>query len=214
MQLIFGLLVLLIATLISGWAHLNALNTLLNFFGSIWLIALVVIFAPEIRHILSKIGQLHSLAYLYRPTGPSTIDEVVTAARLLSEKNYGALMVVTRDTQLGTIVDTGTVLNAKISYQLIVTIFTHNTPLHDLAVVISGDNIVAANCLLPLSDSQDLDRSFGSRHRAAAGITEETDAVVVVVSEETREISVAVDGRIIRNISPAELRNNLISLLA
>ena len=213
-QLIFGLMVLLAAMFISHWAQLNALNALLNFFGSVWLIAIVVIFAPELRHILSKIGQLHSLNIFYRPAGHNVLDEVVTAARLLSEKDFGAIMVMTRDTQLGMIVDTGTLLNSTVTYQLLVTIFTPGSPLHDLAVVIRGENLVAANCLLPLSDSQDLDRALGSRHRAAVGITEETDAVVVVVSEETREISIAVDGKLIRNLSPAELRNNLISLLS
>ena len=178
------------------------------------MIAIVVIFAPELRHILSKIGQLHSLNIFYRPAGHNVLDEVVTAARLLSEKDFGAIMVMTRDTQLGMVVDTGTLLNSTVTYQLLVTIFTPGSPLHDLAVVIRGENLVAANCLLPLSDSQDLDRALGSRHRAAVGITEETDAVVVVVSEETREISIAVDGKLIRNLSPAELRNNLISLLS
>jgi len=213
-QLIFGLMVLLAAMIISHWTQLNALNALLNFFGSVWLIAIVVIFAPELRHILSKIGQLHSLNIFYRPAGHNVLDEVVTAARLLSEKDFGAIMVMTRDTQLGMVVDTGTLLNSMVTYQLLVTIFTPGSPLHDLAVVIRGENLVAANCLLPLSDSQDLDRALGSRHRAAVGITEETDAVVVVVSEETREISIAVDGKLIRNLSPAELRNNLISLMS
>ena len=214
MQLVFGLLVLLASAFISDWAQLNALNALINFFGSVWLIAIVVIFAPEIRNILSKIGQLHSRSFFYRPAGISVVDEVVTASRLMSEKNYGALMVLTRDTQLGMVVDTGTILNANVTYQLLVNIFTPGSPLHDLAVVISGERLVAANCLLPLSDSQALDRSHGSRHRAALGITEDNDCIVVVVSEETRAISVAVDGKLIRNLSPAELRNNLISLMS
>ncbi|MFC1508992.1 diadenylate cyclase CdaA [Candidatus Omnitrophota bacterium] len=214
MQLIFGLLVLLAAAYISEWAQLNALNKLLNFFGSVWLIAIVVIFAPEIRHILSKIGQLHSLTVFYRTNVSNVIDEVVTAARILSEKNFGALMVLTRDTQLGLVVDTGTLLNSSVTYQLLVTIFTPGSPLHDLAVVIGEERIIAANCLLPVSHSLEIDRSLGSRHRAAVGITEETDTVVVVVSEETREISIAVDGKLIKNLSPALLRNNLISLMS
>ena len=112
------------------------------------------------------------------------------------------------------VVDTGTQINADVGYQLLVSIFTPGTPLHDLAVVVRGDRIAAANCLLPLSESRNIDRALGSRHRAAVGITEETDAIVVVVSEETREISLAVDGKLIRNLSPAELRSNLISLLS
>ncbi|MCE5251700.1 diadenylate cyclase CdaA [bacterium] len=214
MQLIFGLLVLLAAAVISNWAHFKALNALISFFGSVWLIGIVVIFAPDLRRLLIQIGQWHVVSAFYRPTGKQVLDEIVTAARVLSEKKFGAIMVITRETQLGTVVDTGRNLEAEVSYQLLVTIFTPGSPLHDLAVIIRGDHIVAANCLLPLSDSQEIDRALGSRHRAALGITEETDAVVVVVSEETREISIARDGKLIRNLSPAELRTNLISLLS
>ena len=214
MQLITGLLILLAASFVAGWAKLNALNTLIHFFGSVWLISIVVIFAPEFRRLLIQIGRWRVIGVFYHHPEQKSIEEVVTAARRLSEKQFGALIVMTRNTQLGTVVDTGTILKADISHQLLVSIFTPNTPLHDLAVIVRGDRITAANCLLPLSESRDLDRSLGSRHRAALGITEETDAVVVVVSEETRAISIAVDGRLIRNLSPAELRNNLISLLS
>ena len=214
MQLIIGLMILLIASFISDWAQLRTLNQILKFFGSVWLIGIVVIFAPELRRLLIEIGQWRAVSIFYRPTGQKVLDEVVTAARLLSEKNYGALIVLTRDTQLGVVVDTGKILNAEVSYQLLVNIFTPGSPLHDLAVVIRGDRISAANCLLPLSESRSIDRALGSRHRAALGITEETDAVVVVVSEETRQITIALDGKLIRNLSPAELRSNLISLMS
>jgi len=214
MQLIAGLMILLAASFVAGWAKLNALNTLIHFFGSVWLISIVVIFAPELRRLLIQIGRWRLVGIFYRQHEQRSIEEVVTAARRLSEKQYGALIVITRNTQLGTVVDTGTPLNAEISHQLLVSIFTPGTPLHDLAVIIRGDRIAAANCLLPLSESADIDRSLGSRHRAALGITEETDAVVVVVSEETRIISLAVDGKLMRNLSPSELRNNLIYLLS
>ena len=115
---------------------------------------------------------------------------------------------------IGVVVDSGTPVNSEVSYQLLVTIFTPTSPLHDLAVVIRGDRISAANCLLPLSESRDIDRSLGSRHRAALGISEETDAIAVVVSEETRVISLAVEGKLIQNLSPAELRTNLISFMS
>lgn len=214
MQLIIGLMVLLISALVAGWLNLRALATFINFFKSVWLIGIVVIFAPELRRLLIQIGTWRSIGFLTRQNEQHSIDEVVTASRILSEKNNGALIVMTRETQLGIVVDSGTPLNAKVSYQLLVTIFTPNSPLHDLAVVIRGDLIAAANCLLPLSQSRDFDRSIGSRHRAALGISEETDAIVVVVSEETRAISLAVDGKLIRNLSPAELRTNLISFMS
>ena len=214
MQLIIGLMILATASLIAGWLNLRALATLINFFKSVWLIAIVIIFAPEIRRLLIQIGSWRSFGILSRQTGKQSIDEVVTAARMLSEKNYGAIIVLTRDTQLGIIVDSGTSVNATVSYQLLVTIFTPGSPLHDLAVVIRGERITAANCLLPLSDSRRIDRALGSRHRAALGMSEETDAISVVVSEETRAISLAVDGKLIRNLSPSELRTHLISLMS
>jgi len=213
MQLITGLLIILAASFIAGWAKLKALNALISFFGSVWLVGIVVIFAPELRRLLIQIGRWRLIGAFIHNQEQRSIEEVVTASRRLSEKNFGALMVITRNTQLGTIIDTGTELNSEVSHQLLVTIFTPGTPLHDLAVIIRGDRITAANCLLPLSESREIDRSLGSRHRAALGISEETDAVVVVVSEETRAITIAVDGRLIRNISPAELRSNLISML-
>lgn len=213
MQIISGLLILLAASFVAGWAKLDALNTLIQYFGSVWLIGIVVIFAPELRRLLIQVGRWRVVGFFYRHHEQRSIEEVVTAARRLSDKKYGALMVMTRTTQLGVVVDTGTEINSAVSHQLLVSIFTPGTPLHDLAVVIRGDRIAAANCLLPLSESTDIDRSLGSRHRAALGISEETDAIVVVVSEETRAISIAVDGRLIRNLSPAELRANLITLL-
>ncbi|MFC1692988.1 diadenylate cyclase CdaA [Candidatus Latescibacterota bacterium] len=214
MQLITGLLIILVVSLVAGWARLKALNALFLFFSSVWLIGIVVIFAPEFRRLLIHMRPWSGMGLFQRQQEKKSIEEVVTAARRLSENQYGALIVMTRNTQLGVVVDTGTQLNSEVSHQLLVTIFTPGTPLHDLAVVIRSDRIAAANCLLPLSETRDIDRALGSRHRAALGITEETDAIVVVVSEETRAISLAVDGKLIRNLSPAELRNNLIPLLS
>jgi len=214
MQLIIGLLVLVVASLVASWANLKALAAFINFFKSIWLIGIVVIFAPELRRLLIQIGTWRSFGLISRETGQHSIDEVVTSARVLSEKNYGAIIVLTRETQLGVIVDSGTAINAEVSYQLLLTIFTPGSPLHDLAVVIRGDRIVAANCLLPLSESRKIDRNLSSRHRAALGISEETDAIAVIISEETRAISLAVDGNLIQNLSPAELRINLISIMS
>ena len=214
MQIIIGLLILVVASLVAGWANLKALSTFINFFKSVWLISIVVIFAPELRRLLIQIGTFRSIVFLSSKAEHQLIDQIVTAARVLSEKKYGALIVITRETQLGAIVDSGTEINADITYQLLVTIFTPGSLLHDLSVVVSGDRIVAANCLLPISESTEIDRALGSRHRAGLGISEETDAVTVIVSEETRAISLAVDGKLIRNLSPAELRTNLISLIS
>ncbi len=213
MQLISGLLFVLALSIVAGWLHLEALSTLLEYFGSVWLIALVVIFAPELRRLLIQIGRIRGMSFFNHQAEQRSIDEVVTAARRLSEKQFGAIIVISRNTQLGVVVDTGATIDAEVSYQLLLAIFNPGNPLHDLAVVIRGNRITAANCLLPLTESTEIDRALGSRHRAAVGITEETDAVTVVVSEETRAISLAVDGRLLRNLSPSELRTNLISLL-
>ncbi len=214
MQLIIGLIVLVAASLLATWANLQALAALMQFFKSVWLISIVVIFAPELRRLLIQIGTWRTFTLLSRQTEQHSIDEIVTAARVLSEKKYGALMVITRETQLGIVVNSGSPINSEVTYQLLLTIFTPNSPLHDLAVVIRGDRIVAANCLLPLSESEKIDRNLGSRHRAGLGITEETDAISVIVSEETSSISLAVEGKLIQNLSPAELRTNLISLVS
>jgi diadenylate cyclase len=213
MQLLLGLGILVLASLIAGWLNLRALGTLINFFKSVWLIGIIIIFAPEFRRLLIQIGTWKSIGLFSKENSIQYIDEIVTATRMLSEKNYGALIVITRETQLGATVDTGTEINSDVKFQLLVTIFTPGSPLHDLAVVIRAGKIVAANCLLPLSDSK-IDRALGSRHRAALGISEESDAVSIIVSEETRAISIAVDGKLIRNLSPAEMRTNLISLLS
>jgi diadenylate cyclase len=212
-QLIIGLLILTGASYLAGLAHLKALNALFNFFSGAWLIGIVVVFAPELRHFLMHLGQWKGLGLFDRPSEHQAVEEIVNAAKMLSDKQFGALIVIARENALGSVVDTGTTINARVSYQLLATIFTPTTPLHDLAVVIRGDQLTAANCLLPLSDSNAIDRALGSRHRAAVGITEETDAVAVVISEETRQISMAIDGRLISNISPSELRSNLLSLL-
>ena len=211
-QLIIGLVMFVIASLVAGWINLRALAALINFFKSVWLISIVIIFAPELRRLLIQIGSFRTHGIFSRETDQHSIDEVVTAARILSEKNFGAVIVMIRETQLGIIVDSGTPVDAPVSNQLLVTFFTPNSPLHDLAVVIRGDIIVAEICLPPLSESK-IDRALGSRHRAALGIAEETDAVAVVVSEETRTISLAVNGKLIRNLSPAELRTHLVSVM-
>ncbi len=213
MQIITGLLVLLIASLVAEWAHLNALKRLINFFGSVWLVGLVIIFAPEFRRFLVHIGQWRILNLFSERPENKSIDEIVTSARILSEKGYGALMVITRGVQLAPIVSSGTQIDSHVSHQLLLTIFTPGTPLHDLAVVIRGDRVAAANCLLPLSESSDIDDSLGSRHRAALGITEESDAIVVVVSEETGGISIAMDGKLFRNLTPVDLKNRLVSMM-
>ncbi len=140
-------------------------------------------------------------------------DAISEAAESMSRDRVGALIVLERETRLGDIINSGTILNAAVSAPLLINIFVPNTPLHDGAVIIRGDIIVSASCILPLTHNDSLSRELGTRHRAALGVTENSDCVVVVVSEETGKISVATDGKMTRNLTPDALRRMIVSLM-
>ncbi len=183
-----------------------------------WLLALafkfgpfvvLVVFQPELRAALAHLGQ-HRVTRLFRSLeAGEVVDEISDAVERLARSSTGAIIVVEREVPLGDYVETGTELNAKVSGDLLATIFTPYSPLHDGAVVIRGDAIVGAGCILPLSQARVEDRSLGTRHRAALGLSEETDALVIVVSEETGTISLASQGRLMRGLTPGQLRDVL-----
>jgi diadenylate cyclase len=217
-QLIWGIVILLIiSAVLSTRSEFTALNFLIQNSIPALLVAIPVVFQPELRRALEQLG--HTGALLNRPfTGSfsqapmiNTIDEVCRAAAQLARQRYGALMVLERDTGLQDYVDRAVPLDALATRQLLVTLFFPNTPLHDGAVIIRNDRVVAAAAVLPLTE-EELAGGVGTRHRAAVGITEESDAVAVVVSEETGQISVASDGRLVRNVSQERLRRVLLSL--
>lgn len=163
------------------------------------LIAVVVIFQPEIRRGLVRLGE--QAWRLFGERAGSLEEELADAAVAISRAGeVGSLFVIERDTKIGSYIESGVVLDARVSSQLLRTIFTKNTPLHDGAVIVRQGRLAAANCLLPLSENVEVCRGMGTRHRAAIGLTEETDAVVVVVSEETGAISVALDGKMTRDL--------------
>jgi diadenylate cyclase len=174
--------------------------------------ALIVVFAPELRQALARLGRRLTLRSQHGADGDA-YDDIVLAANLFSQNQTGALVVIEREVGLRTYIESGVPLDAHLSYDLLATIFRPSAPLHDGAVIIQRDRIAAAACFLPLSMNPVLSTQLGTRHRAAIGITEETDAVAVVVSEETGAISLAVGGKIERDITVEHLRNRLSNVL-
>lgn len=211
-NVLFGVVVVLSAfAVLANWLKLEVLKYLLTWFWTILGIAIVVIFQPELRRVFAQAGSFFSR----RVTSQAMIDEVVKAAVQMSESRTGALIVFEQNIGLAGIVNTSVVLDAKVNFLLLQTIFFKNSPLHDCAVIIRNDRIVAAHAVLPLMQEDEYNpvRRLGTRHRAAVGITEETDAVALAVSEETGTISIAHKGRIIRGVTSEELSAQLTHLL-
>ncbi len=200
-QLLRGILVIaLVAAVLSQAVQLTAFNWLLRNSTPYILIALPVIFQPELRRALERVGR--SMPFLIRRNESTTtqnlVNQVVKAVEQLSQRRHGALIVFEGTTGLSNVTDLGVQLNAEVTAELLMTIFFPNTALHDGAAVIQRDRILAASCVLPLTQRALADNQMGTRHRAAIGVTEQTDAITLVVSEETGNISVARNGRIIR----------------
>ena len=216
-QLLKGVIVILVATGISNVLHLTALNWLLNKIITIGLFAIPVVFQPELRRALEQIGRGGFFQFSFTSAGQQDIEfliaEVVKATQVLARNKIGALMVVERGTGLTEYIETGTFIDGTVSTELLINTFIPNTPLHDGAVILRRNHVVAAGCFLPLTENRDLDKKLGTRHRAAVGVTEQSDAVAVVVSEETGHVSVAVDGTLSLNLSEPDLLELLRSLL-
>jgi diadenylate cyclase len=203
MQMVVGLLVVAGAFVGSQLLGLFTLNWLLNnFLGSLFVI-LVVIFQSDIRRALTRVGTPTFLTG--HVTVASVAQELVNAAAWLSARRIGALIVLEQEVGLSDYVETGRMLQARLSPELLETIFMRGSPLHDGAVIINGEHVLAAACLLPLSTNPNVSLALGTRHRAAIGITEESDAVVIVVSEEDGTISFARNGELQRGLSPDDL---------
>lgn len=215
-QLIKGIALLIIATWMSGLFNLKILNWILTGIMNLGVIAIIVIFQPELRRALEQLGTNKLTQFFGIDKDLSTktkedIYKVVIAATELSKAKTGALIVLERDIKIQDIIATGIPMNAEVSPQLLVNIFEPKTPLHDGAVVISGNKIAAAACVLPLADDKDIAKELGTRHRAAIGISKESDSIVVIVSEETGKISVAKDGTLIADVREDVLKKILIS---
>jgi len=215
MQLTKGVLLLLALYLMSGWMGLVTVNWLLQELATILLLALIIVFQPELRRLLERIGRggplVRRLAMgSYQEIG--VIRILLKAIDQMAAEKTGAILVIVRNTGLSEYIESGTAVDAKISEELLLSIFTKNTPLHDGAVIIEGSRIVAAGCLLPLTESRLIDTRLGTRHRAAIGLTEQTDAIVIVISEEAGIISVAENGILTRYLSKSDLEKKLLAV--
>ncbi len=206
-SVIYGLVLLLVVYYLSGEFGLFTLNWLLaNFLGSIFLVV-IILFQGDFRKALSQVGA----GRLWRRAraGEDVVNQLASALLSMAEKKVGALVVIEKNVPLGDVVDRGVKLSARVSRDLLLTIFFPDSPLHDGAVILSGDRILAAGCILPLAVGVERGPAFGTRHRAALGITQETDAVAVVVSEENGRISVAAGGEMTLNLDEVRLKRIL-----
>ena len=215
-QLIKGIIFLVIANALSGLLQLNILHYILSAFMNWGVILIIIIFQPELRRALEQLGTNKLTKYFGIDKDIVTrtkedIYKIVIAATELAKAKKGALIVIERDIEIKDIIATGIKIDAEVSPQLLVNIFEPNTPLHDGAVVIGNNKIQAAACMLPLSNDKNISKALGTRHRAAIGISQESDSIVVIVSEETGKISVAKEGTLIADVREDTLKKILIS---
>lgn len=211
-KIVKGIAMIAIMYIIAKLANMVVLTFLLDKFMSLGIILLIVVFQPELRNIFEKLGRSKVVDVFDMDDNilvKHAISEVTKAVEIMSMKQIGALIVFERDTKVSEVLKEGIPLNAKVTAELIQNIFMPRTPLHDGAIVISGSEILAAKCILPLASEVSVPRNVGTRHRAAVGITEISDALVVVVSEETGTISIAEGGKLTRDLTPDGLRELL-----
>lgn len=212
-QMALGGVMLVFFYWISQWLNLQTVNWMLRTFLPYLVFGIIVVFQAEIRKMLAHIGKTPLLGAFSGERRTEVVDELVLAATTLAQSNTGAIVVLEREMGLRSYIETGIQLDAHVTYDLLVNIFKPGTPLHDGAVIIQGKRIAAAAAFLPLTVNPELSRQLGSRHRAAIGVTEDTDALAVVVSEETGQISLVRSGRIERGLEGAELRALLLEAL-
>lgn len=207
--LVKGLMVIVSLTIICGWLNLHVISWLLQKISEWLLIALPILFQPELRRALEHLGQgqffSHGASLLDKKEAATVVDEIVKTAKKLSQTRTGALMVIEREMKLNDISVTGIHIDGIISSEFLLNVFIVNTPLHDGAAIIRGNRLISAACVLPLTENNRLSTELGTRHRAAIGLSEQCDALIVVVSEETGTISVAENGRMIRHLDEQTL---------
>jgi len=209
LSVLIGAGVILFLAFASSWLNMGSLKWLIARLGTVWVIAFLIVFQPELRNILTRLGNTPLFRKFVFKEAEKVIRAIVDAVKVFSETKVGALIAIKRDVGLKTYEDTGTPINAEATSELLVTLFTPHTPLHDGAVIIENDRIVSAGSELPLTANPHYQKVLGMRHRAGVGLSEETDAVVVIVSEESGAISVALRGHLRRCTSLDNLRNLL-----
>jgi diadenylate cyclase len=211
-QLVKGAVFVALIYAATQFLQLETMLWIMNSLATVIVIIIAIVFQPELRNIFTRIGRgqwFHSQGR----SKPYQIDAVLNALEILASRQRGALIVFSRQVGMKNIIDTGTILNADLSSSLVISCFAYDTPLHDGAMILQGGTIIAAGCFLPLSEQTDIRRSFGTRHRAALGLAEETDAVILVVSEETGAMSMSYDANLYYDLSVKELRKRLKVLL-
>lgn len=213
-QIFFGLAALYLLDVVVTAADMTMLRTLFEAVGNVFVLAVIILFQPELRRLLLMLGRNPFVRqFMSTPEYGKMVEEVVSAAAEMSRNRVGALIAFERTTGLGTYIETGTRMEAQVSQDLLTSVFYPKNPLHDGAVVIQGRRIAAARCILPVSHSMQLSPHLGLRHRAGVGLTEQTDAFVVMVSEERGDISVAEAGKLTTDITKEELYERLIEAL-
>ena len=208
-QVLKGVVIIGILLVVTQQLGLTTISWVITRIFPISVLAFLIIFQPELRRGLARLGQFGAML-----KEEKVIDEIVKSASILSKKKIGALIAIEREIGLRPYIESGVMLDSKVTSELINTVFMPNTPLHDGGIIVQGGTIIAAGCLFPLSQDQRLSKTMGTRHRAAIGLTEETDAVVVVVSEETGAISISIAGKLTRDLDKetlAKILNNLFS---
>jgi len=209
-QMSIGLILILVVSVLVQLLNMSGLTWIFQSLRTIWLIAFVIIFQPELRRILIYLGQSPLVRRFVKPTVTlRVIEEVLKAAQELSRRGYGGMFVLVKNVGIKSILESGTSIQAEVSAPLIVSIFNPRSPLHDGALIIQNDIIEAVRCILPLSQSPDLALHFGTRHRAALGLSEETDAAIIVISEETGKISLGLEGELKTGLNNKELKKFL-----
>lgn len=212
-MLIKGILVLMLFAAIAMAFQFNTILWIFKNTISVGVIAVIIIFQPEFRRALEQLGRRNFLSGIFNvedsknnlKSGKKIINEIAKASYVMGEEKTGALIVIEQDVRLGEYERTGIYLDAMVTSQLLINIFEHNTPLHDGAVLVRGDRIVSATCYLPLSDNLDISKSLGTRHRAAIGISEVSDSITIIVSEETGAVSIACNGILYRNLQKDQM---------
>ena len=210
-QLVKGIVALVVASQVADWLDLNAISYLLTNTMQVGVLAIFIMFQPEIRRALEKIGNTTS-GQLFATTDEIEVmaDQVCESVTYMAEKNIGALIIMERTTKLGDIMKSGTMLDANVSPQLLTNIFMSNTPLHDGATIISQGRVKAAACFLPLTQNNSFSKELGTRHRAGIGVSEVADCISIIVSEETGKVSVATDGTLKRNVQSNQLKEIIV----
>jgi diadenylate cyclase len=208
-QMLIGIGVLFIALIMSEYLGLYTIDWIIQSLWAQIVLAIIILFQPEIRRALAQMGEARFFPSFTSAEELKSIEEIVRASVALSSRQIGALIVIERETNLNDFIEMGTRLDAKVSHELLLSIFHPTSPIHDGAIIIRGNRVVAAGCFLPLTLSVEVSKAFGTRHRAGIGLTEETDAVVIIVSEESGSITTAVSDQIETNVDMGSLRDFL-----